>query len=710
MSAHACGSTRLRARVILLRQAPSTEATMRRSTFVPPLLASAVTLLIAAPAAAQVKPDSARSDTSVFRVGELVVQAARPVTTTGGASAIEVRIDSLGLPPAPTIEQVLRVLPMVHVRTNSRGEAEIAVRGSESRQVALLVDGVPLTLGWDARTDVSVIPATAPRQITLVRGLSSVLYGPNVLGGVIEVGVGHGAAVAQRSAELASGVDHLGGWSTSGTVTFPAPVRSGALLLRGGLGFRTTPGQPLAPGVVEPVPAEDEDLRLNTDARQLDGFVSLRRDWENGRWASISASGYNGRRGIAAELGVDEPRLWRYPSVSRLVGIASGGTGEGRSPLGGRGDLEASVGIDLGRTEIDQYATRAYNIIVGEEDGDDRTVTLRLRGDQTIAAGGALNTAFTYADVNHDEHLVPGGDNTYRQRLWSVASELLWQWEAPLAGVRSLRTSVGAAVDGADTPESGDKPPLGSLSDWGGRLGVSAVLGEGGAVVHAGVSRRVRFPALRELYSGALGRFEPNPSLRPEQLVAAEAGLTTAIPLGELQLVGFYHRLSDAIVRVSVPDRKFKRVNQNEIESYGLELIADARLGPLGLGGDLTWQDIALNDPTQSGPSRPENQPRLFGTGRGSVALPAGLRASVAARYTGEQYCIHPQTGEDTELAAGTRLDADLARAWRLPAGTGWLSRLEARVSVDNLGDATTYDLCALPEPGRLVRLQFRLF
>ena len=39
-----------------------------------------------------------------------------------------------------------------------------------------------------------------------------------------------------------------------------------------------------------------------------------------------------------------------------------------------------------------------------------------------------------------------------------------------------------------------------------------------------GLSRRGRFPSLRELYSGALGRFEPNPDLRSETLLGAEAG------------------------------------------------------------------------------------------------------------------------------------------------------------------------------------------
>ena len=145
-------------------------------------------LVLGAPAGAQQR-DTVRTDTMVFRIEEIRVQARRPVTTVGGASAIEVTVDSLGLSAAPTVEEVLREIPSVHVRTNSRGESEISVRGSESRQVALLVDGVPISLGWDARTDVSVLPAAAAHEVTLVRGLSSILHGPNVLGGVVEMKV-----------------------------------------------------------------------------------------------------------------------------------------------------------------------------------------------------------------------------------------------------------------------------------------------------------------------------------------------------------------------------------------------------------------------------------------------------------------------------------------------------------------------------------------
>jgi iron complex outermembrane receptor protein len=678
--------------------------------FLRTICALLVVLLIGADAAAGQVRDTTRTDTTIFRIGEIVVQAARPVATVGGASAIEVRLDSLAMPAAPTLEGVLREIPFVHVRTNSRGEAEITMRGSESRTVAVLVDGVPLTLGWDARTDVSVVPATAPQELTLIRGLSSVLYGPNTLGGIVEVGVGRGATRGTRSLQFTAGVDHLGGYSTSVGITAPVETYSGRWLVRAGGGYRNLPGVPLADDVIEPIPTDD-GLRLNTDVDHKDGFAAVRYTADGGAWFSASGSGFSAERGIAAELGSSDPRLWRYPDLWRVVAVGSGGTGDRETPFG-RGDIEASFGVDVGRTEIESFATRDYQNVIGTEDGDDRTYTLRLLADHTVGSRADLRTAFTYADISHDEVLDDGPVNEYRQRLWSFGAESVVRLiERGQGTFQNLRLSFGGVVDRGDTPESSDKPPLGTLTDWGARVGLTAAVADGDALLHAGVSRRVRFPALRELYSGALNRFEPNPDLTPERLVAAEAGITARIGAGELQAVGFHHRLNDAIVRITLPNRLLKRVNRDQMRSTGLELLGSYAFGPVSVGGDLMLQHVELIDPEQDETREPENQPFVTGSLNARFPLPLEVQGIAEARYTGSQFCLDFDTGADRRLDAGTRFNAEAARTFMLrSAGSPWISRLEARVAVDNIADEAIYDQCGLPQPGRLLRFQIRLF
>jgi iron complex outermembrane receptor protein len=666
-------------------------------------LTLALAVGLGAPPAVRAQADTTRADTTVFRIEGIRIQSQRPVTTIGGASALEIDVRGLDLPAAATAAEVLSEISGVHVRTNSRGQAEISVRGSESRQVAVLLDGVPLTLGYDARTDVSVLPANALREVSFVRGLSTLLHGPNVLGGVVEMNVARASFPDTRALEFSASVDHVGGYATAATTTVPFTTDGGSGVVRGGIGFRDSPGAPLAGGVTEPV-ATGDDLRLNTDFSNLDGFAAFRYVAEGGAWAGLSATSHRADRGIAAELGAAGPRLWRYPDIRRTVVAASAGTGDRDTPLG-RGDLETSVGYDVGNTDIRSYTDRTYSVLDGTEDGDDRTLTMRLLADHTLGGRGDFRSSFTYADIRHDE-TVDGDFREFQQKLISAAAETVWRLiDAPGAGLSSLRLSFGGAWDRGTTPLTGGLEPLPTIDDWGARMGLSALVNDGGTMLHAGVSRRGRFPALRETYSEALNQFVPNPDLRPEHLLAFEAGVTTRVGTGEVQAVGFHHGLTDAIRRISLPGGMRQRVNSEELESVGLEFMLSQSFGTVDVGGELTLQSVELTDPNTQLNTEPENVPERAGSGWVRVPLFAGVASTLEAEYTGVQYCIDPDSGADVRLDGGTWLNAVLSKIW----STGG-RRLETSVSGYNLGDTALYDACGLPRAGRLFRFQVRVF
>ena len=109
-------------------------------------LALVILAMLPGPALAQAGRDSVRAD-SGQRLRTVTVSAARAAATVGGVSAVVVRQTELRTTPAPVLDQALREAPFVLVRQNSRGETELSVRGSDSRQAAVLIDGVPITLG-----------------------------------------------------------------------------------------------------------------------------------------------------------------------------------------------------------------------------------------------------------------------------------------------------------------------------------------------------------------------------------------------------------------------------------------------------------------------------------------------------------------------------------------------------------------------------------
>lgn len=678
-----------------------------------PRLATALVLVSAlGPGRALAAP--APADTLHHEIAPQIVSAARPATTPGGASALEVLLDSTLVRPAATLEEVLRKIPLVIIRRNSRGEAQPAARGGEDRQIAVLVDGVPITLAWDQRTDLSIVPVTAARTITMHRGLSTLLAGPNALAGTLEVDIARGtrADAAPPPLVLDVGVDQTG---AKGVGLLGGLMRGGSTghwLARAGVGLRRSDGAALPHALADGDPAtaarltSDGDLRLNSDSESMDGFLSLRRVGRDGAWASFTGMGAHYERGVAPEAHTNEPRLWRYPRQDRGLGTLALGTGM-RPTAWGRGDLELGVGLDAGSTRIDEYADLTYQEVTGTERADDRTLTARLLGDHTLGSDGDLRMAATYADITHDETIDLDPEAHYRQRLWSIATETDWR----VASSNPLRLSAGVALDGADTPESADKPPLEPLDEWAARLGATVVLRDGAVLVHASGGRRARFPGLRELYSGALGRFLENPGLAPEVLRTVELGSTWRSARSELQLVVFVQALEDAISRITVetPEgNKFQRVNLGMVDARGVELVGNFAGRAFSGGGSMTLQHVRGED-ASGNETELEYEPAISGSVWGEAPLPGRLWLTAELAVVGAQHYIDLDSGAFADLASGARIDLRVARGFDLRSAGPW-HRIDAQLAVENIADLPVYDQAGLPQPGRTIRLQVRFW
>jgi len=677
-----------------------------------PYFRRVVRLLFIVPSAAlgQAAADTTRTDSTAQRLKTVTVSGSRAFGVAGGSSAVVVKPGELRSSPSPLLDQALRESPFVHVRLNSRGEMELSIRGSDSRQAAVMLDGVPITVGWDHRTDPSIIPIAGADRMTIVRGLGSLLNGPNTLGGTIEVvhdplaqtgaRVNAGFGVDENSAVVAN----LAGG------TRLADIAGGALSLRAGIAHRQRDGVTLPDGALDPTSVDG--LRTNTDLEETDGFASIRWANRSGRSVGLTVSALDAEKGVPPEEHISAPRLWRYPYHRRTIAAFSANTGTFSTGLG-HGSFEIGAGYNTGKLKIESFSDRDYTTINGEELGHERTTT--ARAILTHSAGPAtLRAGLILADVKYEETLLPAAPVDYRQKLSSYGFEL----ESPLGS--NTVVAGGFVMDRTTTPETGGREPAQEPFDnpgW--RLGLTQTLSTSWQL-HASATQRSRFPALRELYSGALNRFTPNPDLEPETLSGIEAGVTMErslgpIPSATLMVTGFNNKLDDAVVRITLSNpTRFMRVNRDRIESSGVELLAGFVFGEdrersVTLNGDATLQSITIFDQTAGDAERhAENNPETRGRLELGVPLPWQMRGFATARHTGTQYCLNGETGNEMKLKSATTTDLALERRFQVRNG-GAFRWLRAVLALDNTGNVTVYDQCGLPQPGRTLRLMMTI-
>lgn len=122
----------------------------------------------------------------------MVVTANRfpqPVSTVLAPMDIVTR-DQIDLWQSKSLTDVLRRLPGVDISQNGgRGQStSLYVRGTESRHVLVLVDGIRLPVsGIMGAADFNQVPISLVQRVEFIRGPRSAVYGSEAIGGVINI-------------------------------------------------------------------------------------------------------------------------------------------------------------------------------------------------------------------------------------------------------------------------------------------------------------------------------------------------------------------------------------------------------------------------------------------------------------------------------------------------------------------------------------------
>lgn len=123
----------------------------------------------------------------VFNLGQVVVQGkGETITQVSTVDTVDkIKIEQIG---AENVTEALDAVPGVNVSIGGGKAAKnFTLRGFNQRYVPIFFDGIPLYLPFEGSVDGGQLTTGNASQITVTKGIASVLYGPNTMGGVINI-------------------------------------------------------------------------------------------------------------------------------------------------------------------------------------------------------------------------------------------------------------------------------------------------------------------------------------------------------------------------------------------------------------------------------------------------------------------------------------------------------------------------------------------
>lgn len=537
-------------------------------------------------------------------LGVVEVIARQNVGVTASTDLIEAsELESAG---RRDLAQALDLLPAITItRLGARNEALVQLRGYDSRQVPLFIDGVPIYVPYDGNIDISRLGVGDISQIRVSKAGASVLYGPNALGGAINVVTalpGEGLTTSARAGLVldeggASQRTELGG--RAGYRSGPWYVQASAFVLDQDF-FRVPAGDFGA--------AEDGGRRENSWSRDLSTGLKLGWRGDSGAQWQFNYARLDGKKGTPPYAGSSpgvNPRYWRWPYYDKedfyLIGAL---------PVADSIWLRTRLYYDTFKNRIKSYDDADYDSMTRpyafDSIYDDYSWGGSLEAEIAPHPGQGVTRVVGHFKNDIHRELDDIGEpwEKMEDRSWSVALE----HTRPLSD--EFTASVGLGWNKLDAVRADDNIE-GVISSF--QLDDdSAVNATAGLrwdfmpewALDVNLARKTRFPTLKDRYSYRMGRALPNPGLRAEEADHVELGVEGEFAGIRTRASIFSSWLDDAITSVSLPATACDSPPCSQLQNIGRQRrrgmeASLARsfpvLGDLRVG----WSYVAIDNFTQ---------------------------------------------------------------------------------------------------------------
>jgi len=654
--------------------------------------------LCATPLLAEEKGESS----NVFSLGKIEVsgksdkQQSPAITTVGSEEMLEF--------DRKTVAEAASLIPGVTIsKVGPRNESMVYVRGFDLKHAPIFLDGIPIYVPYDGYPDLGRFFTYDLSELNISKGFSSVLYGPNTMGGSINM-------ISKRPTKNFEG--DVGAGYNSGD-TYHAFANLGTnqktWYLQGGGSWSDSRTFELSdnyvPTKIKGVIPEDGGSRENSYQRDKKATIKVGLTPNSTDEYALSYIYQHGEKGVPPYAGINPNpqgglRYWQWPYWDKKSLYLNTNTA-----IGDKSYVKVRTYYDQFRNGLSIFNDSSYSTInyaAGNYSWyDDYTAGGSIEAGTVLVPNNNLKLAFHFKDDVHRETTSASPQLHFENRIYSIAAEDTIKITDKLSSVVGISYDTQATMQAQDynpvvtggakvlhdqpTDKASGVNPQGTL--------VYAFTDT--AKVHASVAMKSRFPSIKDEYSYKFGTYIPNPSLKPEKSVNYEIGAEDVVAgLVRMKANAFYIAVADYIQAVTLNATTSQNQNFGRVNRYGAELDV---LAPIGDKVETGLNYTYIHNDNRSNSLKITDVPehKLFVYGKVTPIKPVSILAS--AEYDTKRY-----SSTDGLYAAGEYVVMNAKVSYEA------IKDLTLEAGVNNLLDRNYALTEGYPEPGRNYFFQAR--